>query len=130
MVGCTFTTCLTEEQYDLIKKREENSSKKKEANSLDDPQQPILNPSTSPASTSSSSTATPVAATASSQTATTQTTSNTNHLNRTNFNLRGHKSEIKLVRWNEVSLEKNTLIKLKFDTLKFKFKIYNFLAKI
>ena len=119
MVGCTFTTCLTEEQYDQIKKREENSSKKKEANSLDDSQQPISNPSTS--------TATPAAATASSQSATTQTASNTNHLNRTNFNLRGHKSEIKLVRWNEVSLEKNA------HTLKFlarnEMKTYSFKPK-
>ena len=103
MVGCTFTTCLTEEQYDLIKKREENSSKKKEANSLGVTQQPILNPSTLTASTSSSPTATP-AATANSQTATTHIGSNTNHLNRTNFNLGRHKSEIKLVSWNEVSL--------------------------
>ena len=63
VVGCTFTTCLTEEQYDPIKKRKENSSK--------------------------------------------------------NFEGR-HKSEIKLVSWNEVSLENflNFKPQINFDSFK------------
>lgn len=120
MVGCTFTTCLSEQQYDYLKIKETNvNTGNKQENqtaelptgkeaSTTEPTAALTNPAqdtTNTAEQNSQSSAQAQPSTSSStSTATTQAKpnlSNANNLNRTNFNLRGHKHDIKLVRWNE-----------------------------
>jgi hypothetical protein len=89
IVGCTFTTCFTEQQYAILKSKAEKQNKLKEISNNN-----TLNSQNSDAITQSNT------ANNNSVNAAEQTTINYN-LTRTNFNLRGHKSEIKFVKWNE-----------------------------
>jgi hypothetical protein len=87
MVGCTFTTTLTEQQNEWLKARDEKLKEAAQASTQSQPSTAGSLPS--PVTTA------PVAS------PTNGSSSLAHNLNRTNFNLRGHKSEIKFVKWNE-----------------------------
>jgi hypothetical protein len=82
MVSCTFTTCLNDQQQEYLKQKEERL-KKKDHNTAHDSNGPT-NTTTNPTGAS------PVSE-----------SPNASNFTRTNFNLRGHKADVKLVRWNE-----------------------------
>ena len=84
MVGCTFTTCFSEQQYEYLKSKEKLASVKKSKDSSSTTEADSTE-TTAPASSSS----TPDAD------INLVNFSNTNNLNRTNFNLRGHKADVK-----------------------------------
>jgi hypothetical protein len=98
MVGCTFTTCLSDEQYDYLKTKEKqtikvqtdsNNEKDNEAAASSIAAVPSTDQTLNPNSSSNAR-----EETSNPQTTTLTNYSNTNNLNRTNFNLRGHKADV------------------------------------
>jgi hypothetical protein len=109
IVGCTFTSCISDQQYELLKQKElaQKLNKSTPATAVQQ-----LQPDLSAFSNMSYETAienassvmltpqspipgTSAAATTTTSAENTNTTNNNTNLNRTNFNLRGHKSEVK-----------------------------------
>jgi len=90
MVGCTFTTCLSEQQYDYLKTKEQSVNKPPQA---DKEAMPNDNSPTHPIETSDS-VIEAAAAETTPPTSSNLTSSSLSNLNRTNFNLRGHKHDV------------------------------------
>jgi transglutaminase/protease-like cytokinesis protein 3 len=114
MVGCTFTTCLSEQQYEFLKAKETNVNTTKQQTDTPSEKETDLPPPPPPTTTTTTTTTSSNSENNQSMTSNPSTTSSSpptpapksspstaNNLNRTNFNLRGHKHDIRLVRWNE-----------------------------
>jgi hypothetical protein len=102
MVSCTFTTCLNEKQQEHARIKYERLRKAMDL--------AAAAPTTSDASTTTTTTSAqsttqqPPAPTPTSPTpaaVAAETSNSSSNFTRTNFNLRGHKADVKLVRWNE-----------------------------
>jgi hypothetical protein len=100
MVGCTFSTCLTEKQQELYRQRDEKLNNSKE-NSSSNTNQTNLNSALGSEQVSSSNYPSSPNTTANTSAQNDSQNSAVYNFTRTNFNLRGHKHDVKLVRWNE-----------------------------
>ena len=102
MVGCTFTTCLSEQQYEYLRAKEKNILPNKLTSETSDKDseivQPLIDASTATNEQTVQNTQSTVSANATtsiSPNSNSSNLSNLNNLNRTNFNLRGHKSDVR-----------------------------------
>lgn len=100
IIGCTYTTCLSEQQQEYLKAREEKMKKKEVAT-------PTSSDIITPVTTSTNATTSSIESPTSSQTqpqpnqTSSSSSSSSSTMSRANFNMRGHKVDVKLVRWNE-----------------------------
>lgn len=102
MVGCTFTTCLSEQQYEYLQSKEKNKIINKSPSETNDKDsesvQPLVDASTATNEQTVQNAQSTISSNANSHTtpnSNSSTVSNLNNLNRTNFNLRGHKSDVR-----------------------------------
>jgi hypothetical protein len=106
MVGCTFTTCLSEQQDEYIKQKEKQLNLKLLNESTTEKSIPLSSISTSNTQTISSNISNTTSNISSVPVTSSYTNSNNNNTNsngnsngqnlltRTNFNLRGHKTDV------------------------------------
>ncbi len=92
MVGCTFTTCLSEQQYGYLKTKEANVNKPVEDGiQIDIEAAPKDN---IPSNSANTEVVSEPGTTSAPTTSNSSSLSSLNNLNRTNFNLRGHKNDV------------------------------------
>ena len=94
MVGCTFTTCLSNVQQEHRKRREEKFKQETAATET-------VSAASQRNAENAASSFTTTTASSSSSSGSSGNSSTLTNLARLNFNLRGHKAHVRLVRWNE-----------------------------